>query len=653
MDWIRRFLQLGPKDSHSESKRLAKLTEAEVDAEVLNARAVLLKKYRLEYISKMGDGPGRGFLNLGNTCFISATLQCLLHCKELLKEFCGQGWEPFLNPLTSAFQGKLVLEFYQLIVIYWKGSGKGPLDISAFHHTMSTVNRELEDFAQHDSQEFLAFFLDGLLDDLNKKIVRRFEEIPEWKGEQIQTYCERAQETFARRNKSFMAEIFYGQFCSQIECPSPECGRRSVSCEPFNMLSLDPPSTTSVIDFQFRIIPATCDNNPQQLTVRCLDNEPLDTLLQHISNQRPELAGPRFRRLLYRGYDLQSAAPDLSRLTSGSLFYSYSSLVLAETLSTHILSLLFDIPETEPLNPDDGSWGALTIVPLNNRFREGFERVLWVPRTANRSKIQLAVYLVFRRLFHECGFFPADLDPAVPPPSFEALAKEFGLLSGQMSDLGFKTPLDLRIFSRNFEITAGEGLFEVAGVNSLDVRVYFAFPEQRIRRLFLAEDSFELPPLPFDHSPVTLEACLDKFSRQETLDQENMWFCPGCRELKKASKKMLVSRLPRVLVVHLKRFKRVAPDRPHFRKFTDQISFPVHGLDLSAHCVDKDAPAVFDLFAVSSHTGNVSNGHYVSFCKSLQSSEWTCYDDRLVRPASEADVTNKNAYLLFYSLRVN
>lgn len=651
MDFIVRLFGGGPKDPLSEMKRLLKLSDKEVVEEIRKAREKLLNKSALELVPKTLGAGERGFLNLGNTCFISATFQCLLHCRELVQGLFRRDWEKAVNPLTSAFQGKLAVEFFQLTVAYWRDVAQTPLDISELHRTLSGVNKELEDFSQHDSQEFLAFFLDALHDDLNKKVVRRYEEVPDWKNQPILEYCQLVREIFSRRNDSFVVDLFYGQFCSQIECPSPECGRKSVSCEPFNMVSLDPPSTTSVVSFQFLFFPPTFDVDPQRITVNCLDNEPMETLLQHIQNLRPDLAGPHVVGCLYRSFDLQSTSPDWPRLTSGTLYYSTSVLILAQVVSPQIMRVVFGRDPNSDFSQE--SWGILEITPFNQKFREGYERLLWVPRDANRSKIQLAVYMVYRRSFQLAGFFPPELDPTREPASYEDLVHEFGLLSSQMNDLGIKSPFDLRIFNRHLEVTTNEELFGTSPAPSLNVKVHFYFPESKLRGLFQMADPRTVPDLAFDHATITLESCLEKFIRKEELDQENMWYCSGCKGHKRASKKMLISRLPRVLIIHLKRFKRVAPDRPQYRKFGDLITYPLEGLDMSPYCNDPTAPATYDLFAVSSHYGSVSNGHYVAFTKNLRSKEWNCYDDRIVKPVNEAEVANKSAYLLFYSLRSN
>jgi len=53
---------------------------------------------------------------------------------------------------------------------------------------------------------------------------------------------------------------------------------------------------------------------------------------------------------------------------------------------------------------------------------------------------------------------------------------------------------------------------------------------------------------------ISLHTCIDLFSQQEKLDEENAWYCPKCKELRQGTKQMQFWSAPPVLVVHLKRF---------------------------------------------------------------------------------------------------
>jgi ubiquitin carboxyl-terminal hydrolase 8 len=45
---------------------------------------------------------------------------------------------------------------------------------------------------------------------------------------------------------------------------------------------------------------------------------------------------------------------------------------------------------------------------------------------------------------------------------------------------------------------------------------------------------------------VTLHQCLDAFVREEVMDKADMWHCPACKKMRKASKRLTISRLPQV-----------------------------------------------------------------------------------------------------------
>ena len=55
------------------------------------------------------------------------------------------------------------------------------------------------------------------------------------------------------------------------------------------------------------------------------------------------------------------------------------------------------------------------------------------------------------------------------------------------------------------------------------------------------------------HSSVT--SCLRKFSEEEMLCERNKFHCDNCGGLQEAEKRMKIKRLPKILALHLKRFK--------------------------------------------------------------------------------------------------
>ncbi|OJT09766.1 Ubiquitin carboxyl-terminal hydrolase 8 [Trametes pubescens] len=127
------------------------------------------------------------------------------------------------------------------------------------------------------------------------------------------------------------------------------------------------------------------------------------------------------------------------------------------------------------------------------------------------------------------------------------------------------------------------------------------------------------------NTKVPLQQCIDAFVKEEVMDKSDAWHCPHCKTLRKATKRLSLSRLPPVLLIHLKRFSAKGP-------FTDKIEttveFPLKGLDLTNYMPPPLPPGVsggspvqpddpryqnppyrYDLYGVTNHFGSLSTGH--------------------------------------------
>jgi hypothetical protein len=111
----------------------------------------------------------------------------------------------------------------------------------------------------------------------------------------------------------------------------------------------------------------------------------------------------------------------------------------------------------------------------------------------------------------------------------------------------------------------------------------------------------------------TLEDCLNEFTGDEKLSNEDLWYCPRCERHQRASKKFDIWKLPEILVVHLKRFSQV---RRWGNKIDSKIDFPITGLDMTDHVLSssglgegENGRLVYDLYAVDNHYGGMGGGH--------------------------------------------
>lgn len=51
--------------------------------------------------------------------------------------------------------------------------------------------------------------------------------------------------------------------------------------------------------------------------------------------------------------------------------------------------------------------------------------------------------------------------------------------------------------------------------------------------------------------PVNIQKCLESFTKEEELSEDELYYCSKCKEHRRASKKLEIWRLPPVLVGHV------------------------------------------------------------------------------------------------------
>ena len=99
-------------------------------------------------------------------------------------------------------------------------------------------------FQQQDSQELLAFLLDGLHEDLNRVTDKPYVELKDSLGRSDVIVAAEAWENHILRNKSIVVDLFHGQLKSKVTCKV--CSHESVRFDPFTFLSLPLPMESSI-----------------------------------------------------------------------------------------------------------------------------------------------------------------------------------------------------------------------------------------------------------------------------------------------------------------------------------------------------------------------------------------------------------------------
>ncbi|KAH7037886.1 uncharacterized protein B0I36DRAFT_72433 [Microdochium trichocladiopsis] len=149
---------------------------------------------------------------------------------------------------------------------------------------------------------------------------------------------------------------------------------------------------------------------------------------------------------------------------------------------------------------------------------------------------------------------------------------------------------------------------------------------------------------------ISIEQCLDEFERDEILSENDMWYCPRCKDFRRASKKFDLWKTPDILVMHLKRFSSAGYRRDKLDVFVD---YPVENLDITQRVLHREEgkQEVYDLIGVDCHFGGLGGGHYVAHAKNFFDNKWYHYNDSSCSPKSADSVVDPAAYLLFYRRR--
>jgi ubiquitin carboxyl-terminal hydrolase 8 len=182
-----------------------------------------------------------------STCYQNSTLQCLSATEPFSTFFRDGRWKRSVNFNNNlGTKGNLASAYSSLISALWQQEYHfiQPLsfrvrpqhasDCSLCAHAADRVGFEQKSIVkfaptfdgvdQHDSQEFLAFLLDGLHEDLNRVLIRP-EPIPMTPAREAelntlptQIAGEKEWQIYKKRNDSLVVDLFQGQYKSRMEC---------------------------------------------------------------------------------------------------------------------------------------------------------------------------------------------------------------------------------------------------------------------------------------------------------------------------------------------------------------------------------------------------------------------------------------------------
>ncbi|CAO1637111.1 unnamed protein product [Parajaminaea phylloscopi] len=774
----------------------------------------------------------KGLVNLGNTCFMNSALQCLSNTPELSEYFLSRVFEQEVNednPLGNG--GALAQTFGALIQQLWSGEGNSAFAPRDFKWSLARFAPQFSGYSQQDTQELLAFLLDGLHEDLNRIKRKPYIEAPDWEGgglEEMVRFAKKQWEIYKMRNDSVIVDLFQGQYRSTLVCPV--CAKVSVKFDPFMYLTLPLPNKT-LWKHSVTFVPY----DPTQ-TIKCVQMQlPNESSMLKLKSELASLfavaspdkiiGGELYQRRVHRYYYDYEPVHSIEAGDHAVFWELPCSFALPAPQTSERLfvssSSVTDSPQAQEIRSTDlvptlrqDAHVVLPVFSLTSRGNIGMPFFVAVPRAevddeARVAEAVIAQYGRFSQGFTDLAVSCDETDGVVKYASDGDTPQEPSSTDWQTTpsemDVSGDITAEIRADGEVVEIKDGlptppmppqpivqvmtpdggqqparRPMFDLQYVVNTSKLIkdvdHWQGREERLRdraqrlaserseqghdsvfplvyrggglvcvwddeaaahllpsggldgrwghRIEFVDDSrtaaekAEAATMPKSRrakKQISIDDCLDEFTREEQLGAEDPWYCPQCKEFRQATKKFDLWKVPDILVVHLKRF---SAGRGLRDKLDVNVDFPIDGLDLTARVegtkavqelqgktessggapldatrpapVDetdlptslqadatmtgRDAdnlsasilsaiseandngvasdPPIYDLFAVDNHFGGLGGGHYTACARNHEDGRWYYFDDSHVRPIpDESEVKGKAAYVLFYRRR--
>lgn len=584
-------------------------------------------------VKKRDKGGLAGLQNLGNTCFMNSAIQCLVHTASLVEYFLQDYSHEMNKQNPLGMHGELAIAFGDLLRNMWS-AGRTTIAPRVFKGKLARFAPQFSGYNQHDSQELLAFLLDGLHEDLNRVKQKPYIEMKDSDGRPDKEYADECWKNHKARNDSIIVDICQGQYKSTLICPV--CDKISITFDPFMYLSLPLPSTV---------------NRTMTVTVFYGDGSRLPTPYTVTISK-------------------QGCCRDLTQaLGSACCLRNDESLLLAEVYHHKIYRYL-EIP-LEPLSSikDDEHIVAYR-VPMR---RVGLKRLEMVHQSLEKkllgsplvtyvgeeSQTVAGINIAIKRIMSPLRKAHVSLSKINSEEERDSGSEVSNELEDRLVENDpegmCSSKLSLQITFTEERGLSGEQIDDdyVKRTPILRVTLNWTDKEHELYDIGYLEDLPDVCKSGFTakktrQEAVSLFSCLEAFLKEEPLGPDDMWYCPSCKGHRQATKKLDLWRLPEILVIHLKRF---SYSRYLKNKLDTFVSFPIQDLDLSKYVTSKDESDrsnIYELYAISNHYGGLGGGHYSAYAKLIDEDRWYHFDDSHVSPVSESEIRTSAAYVLFY-----
>ncbi|NXF37030.1 UBP45 hydrolase, partial [Nyctibius bracteatus] len=623
--------------------------------------------------------PVKGINNLGNTCFFNSVMQNLAQThilNELMYEMKEKGTklkichtsDSQLDPLVVNLSSPGPLTSAMFLFLHsMRETGKGPLSPKVLFSQLCQKAPRFKGFQQQDSQELLHYLLDAM-------------RIEETKVTSLCVFlknlfdCMTADEETRRKVKAygregvkmnFIDRIFVGELTSTVMCE--ECENISTVKEPFIDLSL--PIIEERVAKPVPLGRTGKGKSVQEAdlgqyncsSITTLNNQPKIVKKHSFTKDKNQLNQER-RLARKASLNEEERSPVIMQEKNKKLDLEGSSGVLY----------------SKDMTADSGVNGSQTDGSEKeaSRSESSFDADSEASESESASKQTAS-----SPSSNMSGLHVNHINVKMPHNKSSDSNEE--MISSAISKLSFCDTIN-----EDKKLSRGDPALGLSNNSmfSVDKSLLSQNPQNAFQTLSQSYIT--------SSKECSVQSCLYQFTSVELLMGNNKLLCESCTERKQkyqkktnstekkmegvytnARKQLLISSVPAILILHLKRFHQAGLS---LRKVNRHVDFPLI-LDLAPFCsascknVTDGARVLYSLYGIVEHSGSMRGGHYAAYVKvrtpskkllehisttknvlglkeamGASGGQWVYVSDAHVQVVPESRVLNAQAYLLFY-----
>ncbi|XP_061639048.1 ubiquitin carboxyl-terminal hydrolase 32 isoform X3 [Phyllopteryx taeniolatus] len=573
-----------------------------------------------------------GLSNLGNTCFMNSSIQCVSNTRPLTDYFITGGHFYELNRSNPiGMQGHMAKCYGDLVMELWNGTQKNVAPLK-LRWTIAKYAPRFNGFQQQDSQELLAFLLDGLHEDLNRVHEKPYVELKDSDGRPDWEVASEAWENHLRRNRSIVVDLFHGQLKSQVKCKT--CGHISSRFDPFNFLSLPLPMDRSM---HLEITVIKLDGSTPVCYGLRLNMDEKYTGLKKLLSVMCKLKPEQILLAEVHGAKIKNFSQDHQkvRLTVSSFLCAFEIPVPGSPASKPPVNSITsnghqendpvliwnEWPPSAVCNPEAslakgflnvqnilGNGSAVTgyIIAMHRKMMR--TELYFLSSQKNRPSlfgmpliVPCTVHTTKKNLYDAVWMQVSRLVSPLPPQDSSNHAQDCD------DSMGYQYPFTLRAVDKDgtscafcpwYRFCSGCTISctdERASLSNAYISVDWDPTALHLRYQTSLERVFEEHcSVEMSHQtqaePISLDSCLNAFTSEEELGEDELYYCSKCETHRLATKKLDLWRLPPILIVHFKRFHFV---NGCWIKSQKIVKFPRENFDPSNFLVSRDLELCF------------------------------------------------------------